>query len=397
MAKKLNLALIGAGRRGRGAHLPVILKLADVYNFVAVCDADEQTLQEIAAEHNVRTYTNVRDLVEQEDIDVADVCVPVDAHHAICCFLADAGINIIVETSIAPTLALADMMIEAAGRNKVKLEVAENYHRAPAERFKTAVIESGIIGQVSRIYRIFYEGGAHGMSMLRLRAGAPPKSILGISHTTPVIPITDRMKRHHTDDRWSLAYLDFENNTSALMVYSNVIHARSLGRGQSGVSQIDGTAGTIVGDAIHIVPADQLDSGARGVPHEPRRITKQVNGEEILQRLEVTLPDQTIGWDNPYADLGVTERQVAVADELMSIANAVLEDKEPTYGAAEARLDMEMNLAMRESGLRDREVITFPLAKDSAIEQQTHERFEKEYGVRPEDVDKLIDVFYPRR
>jgi predicted dehydrogenase len=397
MSKKLNLAQVGAGRRGRGAHIPAILRLSDVYNFVAICDADEDNLRQLGAEYGVRTYTSVRELVDKEDLDVADICVPVDAHHVICAFLADAGVNIICETSIAPTLRLADLMIEAAERNKVKLEIAENYHRAPMERFKTAVIEAGIIGQVSRIYRIFYEGGAHGMSMLRLRAGARPISILGVSHTTPVIPITDRMLRHHTEERWTLAYLDFANNTSALMVYSNVIHARSLGRGQAGVSQIDATGGTIVGDAIHLVPPDQLQTGARGVAYEPQRITRQVDGEEVLERIEINLPGQTIGWSNPYVDLGVTERQVAVVDELMSIANAVLENKAPTYGAAEARLDIEMNLAMLESGLRERETITFPLLPGSAIEQQVQQRFEAEYGVHPEDIDKLIDVFYPRR
>jgi ribosomal protein L23 len=152
-----------------------------------------------------------------------------------------------------------------------------------------------------------------------------------------------------------------------------------------------------VGEAIHLVPPDQIDSGARGVPYEPKRITRQVNGVEVLQRIELELPDQTIGWTNPYADLGVTERSVAVVDELMSIANAVLEDKEPTYGAAAARLDMEMNLAQLESGLRDRETITFPLAENTTIEQQVHKRFEQEYGVQPEDINTLIDLFYPRR
>ena len=39
---KLNIALVGAGRRGAGAHLPVIAKLKDVYNLVAICDIDEE-------------------------------------------------------------------------------------------------------------------------------------------------------------------------------------------------------------------------------------------------------------------------------------------------------------------------------------------------------------------
>ena len=46
---KLSIALIGAGRRGAGAHLPVIAKLTDVYNLVAICDMDESTAREAPA------------------------------------------------------------------------------------------------------------------------------------------------------------------------------------------------------------------------------------------------------------------------------------------------------------------------------------------------------------
>ena len=397
MADRLNLALIGAGRRARGAHLPVIPRLADTYNFIAVCDADESIVREVAAEYGVRGYTNIREMVEREELDVADVCIPGDGHHAVCAFLAEAGLNILVETPIAATLPMADITIEAARRNNVRLEVAENYYRAPMERFKSAVIAAGAIGPVSRIYRIFYEGGYHGMSILRLRAGGRPRSILGITHTTPVVPITDRMLRHHTEDRWIMGYLEFDNGTAATMIYSNVIHARSLGRGQTGISQIDGTEGTIVGDTIYVVPAEELEQGARGVPHEPRRVTRQINGEEVLERIEVELPGETIAWENPFVALGIGERQVAVADELLSIADAVTEDREPEYGAAQGRLDQEMNLAMQESALRKWQVIDFPLTGLTETEQEDHRQFREQYGCEPEEVDKLIDVFYPRR
>src|SRR5690606_13830814 len=138
-------------RRGRGSHLPVYPKLKDVYEFVAVCDKDETVLHEVAKEYGVNAYTRVQDLVEHEDLDVADVVVPGDAHHPICCYLADAGVNIIVETPIAPTRPMADLIIEAAERNNVKLEVAENYHRTAMARFQAKVIESGVIGVGGRI------------------------------------------------------------------------------------------------------------------------------------------------------------------------------------------------------------------------------------------------------
>src|SRR5207249_5038438 len=107
----------------------------------------------------------------QERPEAAVVTVPADAHHAVVWFLAEQGVHVLVETPIAPTRPLADLMIVAAERNRVKLEVAENYYRAPVERLKTQVIAAEAIGAVSRLHRIFHEGGYHGMSLLRHHAG----------------------------------------------------------------------------------------------------------------------------------------------------------------------------------------------------------------------------------
>ena len=393
---KLNIALIGAGRRGGGAHLPVIAKLKDVYNLVAICDIDEEVATRYAKEYGATPYTNVRDLVAQEQLDVVDITVPGVAHHAIACFMADAGVHILCETPIAVTLPTADLMIERAKANNVKLEIAENYYRVPRERFLSKVIEADVIGDVARIYRIFHEGGYHGMSMLRLRAGGEPKSALGITQTTPVIPIIDRMKRHHTSERWSLGFIEFDNNATALMVYSNVIHARSLGRGQTGISQIDGSKGTIVGEDIYVTPADQLESGARGVAYRPKRTTIDMDGLDVIEKISLELPDQTVTWENPLKNYRLPEGRIAVADELLSIATAVLNDTEPEYGAARGRQDQEMNIAMSESGKRSRETITFPLTDLTETEQGTHESYEKQYGHPIEDIEAGIDTFFPR-
>ena len=53
MPRKLKLALIGLGRRGRSSHLPIYPKLNDVFEFVAVCDKDGEVLREVAAEYGV--------------------------------------------------------------------------------------------------------------------------------------------------------------------------------------------------------------------------------------------------------------------------------------------------------------------------------------------------------
>ena len=394
---KLNIALVGAGRRGAGVHLPVIAKLKDVYNLVAVCDIDEAAATRYAKEYGVTPYTNVRDLVAHEELDVVDITVPGVAHHAIGCFMADAGVHILCETPITVTLPTADLMIEHAKANNVKLEIAENYYRAPRERFLSKVIEADVIGEVARIYRIFYEGGHHGMSMLRLRAGGEPKSVLGITQTSPVIPIIDRMKRDHTSERWSLGFIEFDNNATALMVYSNVIHARSLGRGQTGISQIDGSKGTIVGEDIYVTPADELQSGAKGVAYRPKRTTIDVDGTNVIDNISLELPEQIVTWENPLKNYPLSEGQIAVADELLSIATAVLNDTEPEYGAALGRQDQEMNIAMNESGNRSKETITFPLTELTETERGTHESYQQQHGHPIEDLEAGIDTFFPRR
>ncbi len=400
MARKLKLALIGLGRRGRSSHLPIYPKLKEVFEFVAVCDKDESTLRAVAEEYGVNAYSSVRDLVEGEDLDIVDVVVPGDAHHPICCYLAEAGINIIVETPVATTRPMTDMMIEAAARNGVKLEVAENYHRVAMARFQAKVIAADVIGEVGRIYRIFYEGGYHGMSMLRLLAGSPPKSILGITHVTPVVPIIDRMKRHHAQETCTTSFLEFENGAAATMIYSNVIHARSLGRKATGISQIDGTRGAIVDSTVYYTNPADYESGAAATAYAPQLSTIEWEGRQVLDRISLELPDRTITWQNPYAHLGIGEnngRGVDMADQLMSIANAVRNDTEPTYGVQEARLDQEMTLAASESALMNKQPLSFPLRSPSQAEERIHERFKETYGYAYTDIEPLLDVFYPRR
>ena len=205
------------------------------------------------------------------------------------------------------------------------------------------------------------------------------------------------MKRNHTSENWSLGFIEFDNNATALMVYSNVIHARSLGRGQTGISQIDGSKGTIVGEDIYVTPESDLQSGAKGIAHRAERTTIDVDGVDVIDKIELELPDRTITWDNPLKKYPLSEGQIAVADELLSIANSVLNDTEPEYGATLARQDQEMNIAMSESGKRSRDTILFPITELTQTELSTHRNYEKQHGHPIEDIEAGIDTFFPRR
>jgi hypothetical protein len=183
------------------------------------------------------------------------------------------------------------------------------------------------------------------------------------------------------------------------MAYSNVIHARSLGRKMTSIWQIDGTQGAIVDGVIYYTSPANYERGAVAQPYEPQRDYIEIDGQQILKRIFIELPEQTISWENPYAELGIGLEQgrgIDMADQLMSIANAVLHDAEPTYGAQQARLDQEMNLAAAESGLLNKQSLAFPLHQPSQRETEMHERFKAAYGHSYEEVEALVEVWYPR-
>jgi predicted dehydrogenase len=79
-------------------------------------------------------------------------------------------------------------------------------------------------------------------------------------------------------------------------------------------------------------------------------------------------PDAPIvRWDNPFRPQvkghGVQwhDDEIGVAGCLMSLVTAVRTGGEPTYGAAQARLDQEIILAIRQSALEGGRPVRLPL------------------------------------
>ena len=74
-----------------------------------------------------------------------------------------------------------------------------------------------------------------------------------------------------------------------------------------------------------------------------------------------------VRWTNPFLrpDQGQTlqwhDDEIGVAGCIMSLVNAVREDRDPTYGAQQGRLDQELILAIRQSSAQGGQPITLPL------------------------------------
>jgi DUF1009 family protein len=125
---KLRIAVVGAGAFGRN-HMRVIRSLPEA-ELTAVCDTDPARAAAAAAEFGCRALPLA---ALAGAIDAAVVAVPTFAHAEVGCALLAAGIDVLVEKPIAPTLEAADALIQTAAAHGRILQVGH------LERFNPAV------------------------------------------------------------------------------------------------------------------------------------------------------------------------------------------------------------------------------------------------------------------
>jgi len=126
--KQLRVAVIGAGRLG-GFHAQK-LAAADGVELVAVVDPLPANRNRVAAECGTRPLTDHRPLLDQ--LDAAVIAAPTQLHRRLALECLGAGIHVLVEKPICPTLAEADELVDAARRTGAVLQVGH------VERFNPA-------------------------------------------------------------------------------------------------------------------------------------------------------------------------------------------------------------------------------------------------------------------
>jgi predicted dehydrogenase len=142
----VQVGLIGCGNIGAEAHLPAHIRLPET-NVVAVCDVIEERVLAAAERSGAKPHLNYRRLLEDEDIQVVDICLPTALHAEIAIAALEAGKHVLCEKPMAHTLEAAEAMIEAAKRTSVKLMIA--HVRRFDHRYKSIKeqLDAGKIGR----------------------------------------------------------------------------------------------------------------------------------------------------------------------------------------------------------------------------------------------------------
>ncbi|MBI3629087.1 MAG: Gfo/Idh/MocA family oxidoreductase [Candidatus Rokubacteria bacterium] len=129
--RRVRAAVVGAGHMGQ-YHTLVYAELWDV-DLVGIVDMDLDRARGVATQYDTLAFADHRDLIGR--VDVVSVAVPTDAHFAVARDLLGAGVSVLVEKPMTPTLEEARELFRVAREHNAVLHVGH------VERFNGAVQE----------------------------------------------------------------------------------------------------------------------------------------------------------------------------------------------------------------------------------------------------------------
>ena len=143
---KIGMAVVGTGHRGPAQAAKYAAN--DNADLVAVCDVVPELAEKVAAEHGVKAYTSVEELVKDPAVDAVDIVTPSVHHAAPAITAAEAGRHAMVATPFAVTLDECDRMIAAADKTGVNLMFAQTWRFNAPDRKAKELLDAGEIGEL---------------------------------------------------------------------------------------------------------------------------------------------------------------------------------------------------------------------------------------------------------
>jgi predicted dehydrogenase len=142
------------GVRGRGtAHIESFSDLKNV-EVVALCDVDENILNEQAEKykdrlkHPVKKYVDIRDLLQDKDIDAVSIATPNHWHSIMGIWACQAGKDVYVEKPCSHNLYEGRKLVEAARKYNRIVQHGTQARSSTAFKEAMQLLKEGIIGEV---------------------------------------------------------------------------------------------------------------------------------------------------------------------------------------------------------------------------------------------------------
>ena len=190
-AVTMRVGVIGVGNMGQN-HARVYAEIADL---VGIADPDVKAGGALLERLPVRNYfPDYRNLLK-EDIDAVSICVPTSLHARIALDSIRAGVHVLVEKPLAPTVAAAERIVDAAQRARVTLAVGHVERHNPAIALVKRQLDAGDYGNLITVSArrvssfptrvrdigVILDLGVHDIDVMRYLVGSRVESVFALS------------------------------------------------------------------------------------------------------------------------------------------------------------------------------------------------------------------------
>ncbi|MBX3009990.1 MAG: Gfo/Idh/MocA family oxidoreductase [Caldilineaceae bacterium] len=371
----LRVAIIGTGRRSDYLYGPIIQALPQAVELVSVWGRSAESAQRLGESLGVPWYTDLDLLIRETAPVIGIVSVNYHSNGQIGLMAVEHGLHVLLETPIAHKLSEADAIMAAAQQRGLKIEVAEQFHRRPLEQIKLQLIAAGLFGRVYSSFNDFAGHGYHGVSVMR--------SYLGF--TAKPTQVTGAVRQYELAEHWSRlanktaprtesqehGFIEFDDGRLGIFHWTSIGYDAPLRWWRSSRFLAERGMGITMGVGLDV--EERLSLLAPG-GEAPQFITlerrwERVDGGALIAMVAHTgQPEQPIvRWENPFRPTRPGhgsqwhDDEIGVAGCLLSLVEAIQHDQAPSYGAAQARLDQEIILALRQSSLEGGRPVQLPL------------------------------------
>lgn len=166
----LKVGLLGFGFMGR-MHFDNYVRLMEEgagVQLQAICDVRMDELKNAKASGNMATekevydlsdyrlYSRLEDMLEQEQLDIVDVCLQTYLHADLTCMLLEKGYHVLCEKPVAGSSDEGWRMVQAAKRSGKQLMIGQCLRFWPEYEYLKACVEDGRYGKA--LAGQFYRG-----------------------------------------------------------------------------------------------------------------------------------------------------------------------------------------------------------------------------------------------
>lgn len=362
---QLRTGLVGLGKVGH-MHAKA-LKVLPESKLCAICDINPERTKAFEDQYQAKGYSDVRVMVEEENLDAVVVCTPHPYHAAATCPALEAGAHVLVEKPLAASLEDCDKMIHTAERKNRYLGMVCQRRFFPSSQRIRKAIDNGKIGQpiLGTVNMLgwrdeaYYqsdpwrgswksEGGGvlvnqapHQLDLLQWYMG-PPEELFGfwanLNH--PYIEVEDT----------AVAVVRFKNGG-----LGNIIVSNSQNPALYGKVHVHGSNGASIGV--------QTDGGAMFIAGMTQITEPPVNDLWTLPGEEASL-DQWKQEDTDFFNR-IDPMQYFHERQDENFLRAIIANERPLIDGTDGRRTVELFTAIYRSN-RDRKPVKFPLqAEDS--------------------------------